>query len=289
MVMVDARRASRRRSGRIAAIALIAGVICATAAAQPRPGAPPRGAILSAFFGLDRSLRIAVAASWACRGYPGTDGMPLVLSHEIDPDTLDREDFEVTTASGKKGSIRCVSLRPATDPGELRTVLLIGHLGSAEDQPATVKIVGDIRSLDGSLNFRGATASVIPLEAGPTLVLAEALPRDQWPLGGIGDCPADGLAGIVRVTWAGGVRKPNGDEIGAVEMEKYRVTLRQADGRTVVVKPKAIGDLNDQDNNHELCLGVAGTPISVFFPAGLVVDPRGDRNPDTRIAVTVPR
>jgi len=287
--MGHARHSSRRRSGRIAAIALLAGAICATGAAQPRPGAPPRGAILSAFFGLDRSLRIAIAASWACRGYPGTDGMPLVLSHEIDPSTLDREDFEVTAASGERGSIRCVSLRPATDPGELRTVLLIGHLGSAEDQPTTVKIVGDIRSLDGSLNFRGATASVIPLEAGPTLVLAEALPRDQWPLGGKGDCPADGLAGIVRVTWAGGVTKPNGDEIDAIEMQKYRITLQQADGRAIQVTPKAIGDLNDEDNNHELCLGVAGTPTSVFFPAGFVVDPRGDRNPDTRVAVSVPR
>ena len=273
----------------MAAIALIAGAISATVSAQPRPTALAEGAILSAFFGLDRSLRIAVAASWACRGYPGNDGMPLVLAHEIDPSTLDREDFEVTTASGEKGSIRCVSLRPADEPGELRTVLLIGHYGSAEDQPATVRIVGDIRSLDGSLNLRGATAPVIPLEAGPTLVLAEALPRDKWPLGGKGDCPADGLAGIVRVTWAGGVTKPGGDEIDALEMRKYRVTLQQPDGRVVQVTPKAIGDLNDEDNNHELCLGVGGKPVSVFFPAGLVVDPRGDRNPDTRIAVSAPR
>ncbi len=183
-----------------------------------------------------------------------------------------------------------MTLRPADEPGELRTVLLIGNFGSAKDQPVKVEIVGDILSLDGAVNFRSATASVIPLEAGPTLVRAEALAQPDWPQGGESDCPADGLAGIVRATWAGGVTKADGGgEIDAVEMQMFRVTVQQPDGSMVTIVPTTVGDLNDQDNKHELCLGVAGQATSVFFPAGALVDPNGDPNPDTRIALTAPR
>lgn len=72
-------------------------------------------------------------------------------------------------------------------------------------------------------------------------------------------------------------------------MQKYRVTLQKPDGSTVTVAPTRVGDLNDQDNRHELCLGGPGRPFSVFFPAGALVDPNRDRNSDTRIAVSAPR
>lgn len=94
---------------------------------------------------------------------------------------------------------------------------------------------------------------------------------------------------IVRAIWAGGVTKSCGGEISANEARKYRVTVRQKDGAMATVIPMAVGDLNDNDNNHELCLDVAGTPESVFFPAGLLKDPNGDLNPDTKITVTLPR
>ena len=50
--------------------------------------------------------------------------------------------------------------------------------------------------------------------------------------------------------------------------------------------PFAIGDLRDGDNNHKLCLDMAGTPQSVFFPAGYLTDPREDLNLDTTIAIS---
>ncbi|MGA1496125.1 MAG: hypothetical protein ACO37D_12095, partial [Rhodothermales bacterium] len=50
--------------------------------------------IRSAFFGLDNALPFG--ANRICLGASGKDGMPVVLSHTIDPETLQPEDFRVT-------------------------------------------------------------------------------------------------------------------------------------------------------------------------------------------------
>jgi len=91
---------------------------------------------------------------------------------------------------------------------------------------------------------------------------------------------------VVRVTWTGGVTKPGGDEIDDVERVQYKVTVLLEDGSKIEVTPFALADLGDSDNNHELCLDVAGTPQSVFFPAGYLTDPREDLNPGTTIAIS---
>ena len=242
--------------------------------------------LLSAFFGLDESRQIAVRTAFVCQGIAGRDGMPVIFSHEVDPDTLDPEDFRVTRSSGEIGTVGCVTLRPADDVGELRTALVVGQYGSQEDPPSSVEIVGDVMSLDGALNFRGTKASVIPLESGPTIILAEAVPPNYWSLGGEGDCPRERLRGIVRAVWVGGITKPGGEEIDELEMGQYRLTIRQPDGAIVEVAPMSVGDLGDNDNNHELCLDVMGEPLSVSFPAGFLTDPNEDLNPDTEMAVS---
>lgn len=56
--------------------------------------------ILSAFFGLDNAL--PRGANNLCPGAAGQDGMPVVLSHTVDPDTLQPEDFRVFTRSGSE-------------------------------------------------------------------------------------------------------------------------------------------------------------------------------------------
>ncbi|WP_300529428.1 hypothetical protein [Maricaulis sp.] len=253
----------------------------------------PRGELLSAFFGLNDSRQIRIRTLPICRGQsrgiPGDDGMPVIFSHEVDAATLDAADFQVTTRSGEAHSADCVTLRPADDAGELRTALLVGEFGSQEDQPARVEIVGEIRSLDGSVNFLNAQVAVTPLENGPSLVLAENLPPEQWTLDADGECPSEGLVSVVRAVWAGGVTKPGGDEIDAREMGLYRVTLHQPDGSVETATPFAVGDLGDNDNNHDLCLDARGDPISVFFPAGALTDPNEDLNPDTLIALPANR
>lgn len=174
-------------------------------------------------------------------------------------------DFQVTTASGKIGSLACATLSPAVDVGELRTVLLVGKYGSAvEDPPVRLEIVGNLHSIDNSVNFKGAEIMITPLEPGPSLVFAEIVPQDEWRLGDKGSnqrgtgCPAEGVQQTVRVAWAGGVVLENGDEPGDVERQLYTVTVAAADGTIRDVIPIALGDLGDGDNNHKLCLDTTG-------------------------------
>jgi hypothetical protein len=250
--------------------------------------------LLSVFFGLDNGLP-RIANKGICKGASGKDGMPAVFSHEIDVDTMQAGDFRVVRASGAIGEITCVTLAPADDAGEHRTVLIVGQYGSADDQPVNVEIIGNLLSIDGQVNFRGARSPVIALEEGPTMEWSEVVPEDEWglgrpatllPWGGGSGCPL-GTRQVVRVTWAGGVTKPGGQEIDDNERAAYRVRMTVSGGSQIELVPFAIGDLGDGDNNHELCLDQAGTPLHVEFPAGLVTDPREDLNPATRIEVTV--
>ncbi|MEL6452115.1 MAG: hypothetical protein AAFQ19_12720 [Pseudomonadota bacterium] len=264
----------------------------ATAGANlPRQSGGQSAELLSAFFGLDNALPFL--ARLICRGAPGKDGMPVIFSTEIDHTTLQAGDFQVTTASGATGQMTCVTLLPATDAGELRTVLLVGEFGRAEtDPPVQVEVVGHLQSIDGTLDFRGARVDVTPLASGPSLVTAEIADPTARDLG-LGqrrtdgdDCPADGIQQAVRVVWAGGVVLANGDEPGDAERDLYRVTVRAADGTERDVAPAALADLGDGDNNHLLCLDTSDTPLSVAFPAGVFVDPNKDLNPDTEVSVT---
>ncbi|SEB00536.1 hypothetical protein [Rubrimonas cliftonensis] len=251
--------------------------------AQGRPAA-----LISAFFGLDDGLP-RLADRVACIGADGADGMPVIFSHEVDIATLEPGDVRVVTASGRVLPVTCLTLAPADDDGELRTALMVGQLGDIDDQPATVEIVGNVLSLDGSVNFNGAKVRVTSLEDGPSIVWAENLPEDSWaldrratglPWGGGDGCPA-GVRQVVRVTWNGGVTKPGGGDADAAVGRLYSVTVVRADGTRAEVAPVALADLGDGDNNHELCLDVADPAVAVFFPAGHLTDPRGDLNGDT--------
>lgn len=252
-------------------------------------------AIISAFFGLDDAMP-GLADLAVCDGASGKDGMPMVFSHELDLESIQAGDIEVTLASGKTGYLHCVTLAPADDEGELRTLLLLGHYGTVDDSPVKVEVVGNLLSMDKTVNFKGMSVTPVKLEDGPSIVLAQVIPADQLdpdkvstelPWGGGTPCPA-GTTQAVNVTWNGGVTKPGGDEVDDVERQKYVVTVVQADGSESEVTPFALADLQDGDNNHKLCLDVQGTPKSVFFPAGFMTDPRDDLNADTSLEITNP-
>ena len=259
-------------------------------ASLPRESGGQSADLLSAFYGLDNALPFL--ARLICRGAPGKDGMPVIFSTQIDHTTLQASDFRVTSASGAIGQMTCVTLLPATDGGELRTVLLVGEFGTAEtDPPVTVEIVGHVHSLDGTLDFQGARIGVTPLARGPSLVMAEIADPTAEDLG-LGlrrtdgdDCPTEGIQQAVRVVWDGGVTLENGDEPGDAERDLYRVTVRASDGTERQITPAALADLGDGDNNHLLCLETTDTPVSVAFPAGVFTDPNDDLNPATVVAV----
>jgi hypothetical protein len=186
-----------------------------------------------------------------------------------------------------------VTLAPADDPGELRTVLVVGEYGSTDDQPVKVEIVGDLLSIDKEVNFRGKSVSVIRLEAGPSMVWAEMAPENEWKLGRKATAGPGGGSGChsrtrqaIRVTWEGGITKPGGEEVDDKERVLYKVVVQDRDGTAAEVTPFALADMGDGDNNHILCLDVDGMPQSVSFPAGHVTDPREDLNPQTTVSVT---
>ena len=251
-----------------------------------------QGQVLSAFYGLDNGLPFSSNVG-ICRGGGKADGMPVIFDHEVDVKSMQAGDFRVVTKSGKVGEVTCVTLFPAIDSGELRTALLVGEFGSAtDDPPVTIEIVGNLFSIDRSINFKSAKIDVTPLLPGPTLILAEIVPQEQWRLGkvagtgrGSGDGCPQGTKQIVRAVWAGGVEKADGEEPGDAERLLYQVTLEQGDSSSKTVTPFALADLGDGDNNHLLCLDVDGTPVAVSFPAGRLVDPNHDLNPDTSVIV----
>ncbi|MGC6498996.1 MAG: hypothetical protein ACON4C_02295 [Henriciella sp.] len=264
-----------------------------TAVTETRHEDGREAALVSAFFGLDNGLPNRNTDRVACDGAGGADGMPVIFSHEVDVETLDPGDFKIATESGAIGEVTCLTLAPADDPGELRTALLTGNYGSAEDQPMTVEIVGNILSLDGSINFKGASIAATRLEVGPTLVWAERVPETDWALGesattlpwGGGDkCPV-GSKQVIRVTWDGGVTKPGGEPADFEEGQLYVIDVASEDGPKRTVTAVALADLKDGDNNHLLCLDTKDTVQSVSFPAGYLTDPREDLNPDTKISI----
>lgn len=246
--------------------------------------------LLSAFFGLDNTL--PRTANLICRGAAGYDGMPVIFSTEIDYTTMQAGDFHVTTRSGQRGEMFCVSLLPATDAGELRTALLIGEFGDAtDDPPARAEIIGHLHSIDGTLDYQGASVDVTPLEPGPTMIMAEVVSERAQDVGlGLrrtegSRCPSEGVAQAVRVVWAGGVTLEDGSEPGETERALYRVSVASVDGAQREVAPVALADLGDGDNNHVLCLGTAYTPISVSLPAGILAHPNDDLNPASTVNV----
>lgn len=157
-------RLGRRRIGvgRKLGTTLSAAFLTVTAgAASPtlaQTAEPAEGRILSAFFSLDDSRRILIASLPMRRLDAGQDGMPVIFSHEIDESTLDPDDLKITRASGGIARVTCVKLRSADEPGERRTVLVIGNYGSAADQPVRVEIVGELTSLDRTVTMTGASA-----------------------------------------------------------------------------------------------------------------------------------
>jgi hypothetical protein len=248
--------------------------------------------LLSAFFGLDSALPNRL--NWfANQKFGDKDGMPVVFSHELDFSTLQAGDFKVTRESGKVGEVSFMTLAPANDLGEFRTVLLVGEYGSIDDQPVEVEIVGNLLSIDQEVNFKGKSVGVVRLEEGPSMVLAQVIPKNEWrvgqratfgPGGGSGAHPDTKQA--IRITWEGGITKPGGGEVDDKERLLYKLIILNPGGVLAEVTPFAIADLKDGDNNHMLCLDVDGIPQSVSFPAGYVTDPREDLNPDTTIEVT---
>ncbi|MEK9603227.1 MAG: hypothetical protein VW127_02265, partial [Flavobacteriaceae bacterium] len=102
--------------------------------------------LVSAFFGLDNALPSLLL----CNQQVGLlDGMPVNFKFPLDASSLSETDFEVLDSLGNIHTPMCVSLAPANENGENRTVLLLGEFGTAvTNPPVEVRVVGDLFTTD---------------------------------------------------------------------------------------------------------------------------------------------
>ena len=132
---------------------------------------------MSAFFGLDNALPSLLL----CNQQGGLiDGMPVNFKFPLDASSLSETDFEVLDL-GNIHTPMCVSLAPANENGENRTVLLLGEFGTAvTNPPVEVRVVGDLFTIDTFsgefvcseiINLNGiTTTNVIPLTDGQVIL-----------------------------------------------------------------------------------------------------------------------
>jgi hypothetical protein len=204
--------------------------------------------------------------------------MPVTFSRRVVGD-VDPQAFTVRTRSGASVHPVCATTRPARSPYKDHTVLLIGELGrEPTDAPVAVEVTGKL-ALAGGVDAKGLSAPVISLAAGPTLVLALGLSAGSIP----SDCPAPRTRTVVVVVWAGGITPAPGADDEA-HRGGYEVVTPEG-----TVAPFALGDLHDGDNYVHLCLDRPLRPDRVRFAPGILVDPRGDRNPATSVEVSLER
>ena len=245
--------------------------------------------ILSAFYGSDD------VGGLNPFGFPSPDnrdGMPVVFAQELDQDTLDSADFKITTESGPVYYPNRATLSPADGESENSTVLMLGEFGSADDQPISVEIVGDLYSLDNDVNYKGESIGVIPLESGPSIVNAKIVSTDLFDTGNfIGGIPENGL--VVQTTWDGGVTKPNGQELNEDDFQYFTAIFRDENADLIEAQPGAMSDLDDGDN-HQLPYFEFDEDVnvetlelvSVSVEGGFVTDPNGDVNDASEVIVT---
>ena len=243
--------------------------------------------LLSAFFGLDNKLP-AVSAG-LCPQAPGLDGVVLNVADELDGNLVKADQFLVTTSSGRQATPTCATLRPANDPGERRTVLLIGELGEAADLPVRIDLPTGVPTVDPerAKQYIGASLSgVTPIGTGPRLVIAEQV--DNPVLGGAPSTP-DGCpnetAQVIRVAWEGGVTRADGLPTTHADADQYHVSLSGQNEPKKTISPVALADINDFDNYHMLCLNTDEPALAVSAEANSFVSPNNNPNPETTIAV----
>ena len=236
----------------------------------------PQDTIVSGFFGLDNVL-----PGLLCN-QPGSllDGMPVNFKFPLDVSSLSETDFEVIDRLGNIHTPTCVSLAPANENGENRTVLLLGEFGNAvTNPPVEVRVVGDLFTTDTIsgesacseiINLNGITTSnVIPLDDGPSLFFAQRID------GNLNECNSG--TQTIQVAWNGGVTPYiSGD--AESDLFQYYVGYSDSSGALTPHIPISISDINDNDNFHQLCFSTSDEIVKISMMANTVEDPNHDPN-----------
>jgi len=240
--------------------------------------------LVSAFFGLDNAL-----PGLLCN-QPGSllDGMPVNFIFPIDASTLSESDFEVVDSLGNILTPICVSLAPANENGENRTVLLLGEFGTTvTNPPVEVKVVGDLFAIDTFsgesvcseiINLNGiTTTNVIPLADGPSLFFAQRID------GNLNECNSG--TQTIQVAWNGGVT-PYISGNTESDLFQYYVGYSYCSGDLIPHVPISIADINDNDNFHQLCFSTSDEIVKISMIDNIVMDPNQDPNLYSEIDVS---
>ena len=240
--------------------------------------------IVSAFFGLDNAL-----PSLLC-GASGTliDGMPLNFYFPLDESSLSETDFEILDSLGNTHIPLCVSLGPANENGENRTILLLGEFGTAiTNPPVEVRVVDDLFTTDtlsgesacsDIINLNGiTTTNVIPLADGPSLFFAQRID------GALNECSSG--TQTIQVAWNGGVT-PYISSDAESDLYQYYTGYSDSSGVLLPHQPISIADIDDNDNFHQLCFTTSDEIVKISMLANTVEDPNQDPNLYSEIDVT---
>ena len=236
----------------------------------------PQDTIVSAFFGLDNVL-----PGLLCN-QPGSqlDGMPVNFKFPLDVSSLSETDFEVVDRLGNIHTPNCVSLAPANENGENRSVLLLGEFGTAvTNPPVEVRVTGDLFTTDTIsgesacseiINLNGiTTTNVISLDDGPSLFFAQKID------GNLNECNSG--TQTIQVAWNGGITPYiSGD--AESDLYQYYVGYSNSSGDLTPHIPISIADINDNDNFHQLCFSTSDEIVKVSMMANTVKDPNHDPN-----------
>ncbi len=240
--------------------------------------------LVSAFFGLDNAL-----PSLLCN-QPGSllDGMPVNFIFPLDASSLSETDFEVLDSLGNLHTPMCVSLAPANENGENRTVLLFGEFGTAvTNPPVEVRVVGDLFTADtvsgesacsAIINLNGiSTTNIIPLADGPSLYFAQKIDDN------LNECNSG--VQTIQVAWNGGITPYIS---GDTESDLFQYYIGYSDSSGVLIPhvPISIADINDNDNFHQLCFSTSDDIIKISMMAYTVEDPNHDPNLYSEIDVS---
>jgi len=241
--------------------------------------------LVSAFFGLDNALPSLLL----CNQQVGLlDGMPINFKFPLDASSLSETDFEVIDSLGNIHTPICVSMAPADENGENRTVLLLGEFGTAViNPPIEVRVVGDLlttNTLSGEsvcsaiINLNGITTkNVIPLADGPSLFFAQRID------GNLNECNSG--TQTVQVAWNGGITPFIGGDTES-DLFEYYVGYSYCSGDLIPHVPISIVDINDNDNFHQLCFSTSDEIVKISMMANTVEDPNHDPNLYSEIDVS---
>ena len=241
--------------------------------------------LVSVFFGLDNALPSLLLCN-----QQGSllDGMPVNFKFPLDVSSLSETDFEVLDSLGNIHTPICVSLAPANENGENRTVLLLGEFGTAvTNPPVEVRVVGDLFTTDtlsgesacsAIINLNGiTTTNVIPLADGPSLFFAQRID------GNLNECNSG--TQTIQVAWNGGITPYISGDTES-DLFQYYVGYSDSSGILTPHEPISIADINDNDNFHQLCFSTSEEIVKISMGANKVEDPNQDPNLYSEIEVS---